>query len=122
MSKRVLSVGQCSLDGPNIARQLKATFDVSVVDAESADEAHEEVDARPFDLILINRILDATGEDGVQLLKQLRQTTDAPAMLVSNYDDAQQRAVAAGAAQGFGKNNLGESGMLTAVRPFLADS
>lgn len=121
MSKRILSVGQCSFDGPAIASRLKSAFDATVVHADTADDARDDAAAEPFDLILINRILDATGEDGVALLRELKtgSAAETPIMLVSNYEDAQERAVRAGAQPGFGKNNLGETGMLAAVRAVL---
>lgn len=122
MAKRVLSVGQCSFDGPAIASRLKEAFGASVIEADSADDARDDVESQQYDLILINRILDATGEDGVALLRELKNGSAAhtPIMLVSNYDDAQQRAVQAGGVEGFGKNDLGESGMVAAVREALA--
>jgi hypothetical protein len=41
-------------------------------------------------------------------------------MLVSNYEDAQQEAVATGAVAGFGKASVGHPEMLGRVAPFLA--
>ena len=122
MSKRILSVGQCSLDGPAIASRLKEAFDVVVVSADTADEAHDEVDDAEFDLILINRILDATGEDGIALLRRLKSGTASqiPIMLVSNFEDAQTRAMQTGGVKGFGKNNLGHDGMLSAVERVIS--
>ena len=40
-------------------------------------------------------------------------------MLVSNYEDAQNEAVAAGALPGFGKASLGQPHMLARLRPLL---
>jgi hypothetical protein len=44
-----------------------------------------------------------------------------PAMLVSNYEDAQQEAVAAGAVPGFGKSALYGPLVAERVRSYLAD-
>jgi hypothetical protein len=41
-------------------------------------------------------------------------------MLISNYEDAQKEAQAAGAVAGFGKAALGQPAMLDRVRPYLA--
>lgn len=123
MTKRILSVGQCSFDGPAIASRLKAVFDVSILESDSASDALDDAAAQSFDLILINRILDGTGEDGVALLRRLKSgdAKETPIMLVSNYDDAQRRAVDAGGVPGFGKNDLGEQGMIAAVRAVFED-
>lgn len=123
MSKNVLSVGQCFADGPSIARHLKELYAVTVREADSSDEAVEAAGSQSFDLVLINRILDETGEDGVALIKRLKQDApELPVALVSNFADAQQRAIAAGATMGFGKNDLGGPSMRDAVAPFLADN
>lgn len=122
MAKRVLLVGQCAFDAPAIARNLNGAFGVKVIEAESADEATEELAEGGFDLVLVNRILDATGEDGVRLIRSIVEAGggQGPAcMLVSNYADAQDRAVEAGAVRGFGKNDLGPKGMIAAVEPVL---
>jgi hypothetical protein len=42
-------------------------------------------------------------------------------MLVSNYDDAQEEAIAAGAAPGFGKSALYGPLVVERVRAFLAE-
>ena len=75
-----------------------------------------------FALVLVNRVLDADGDSGVDLIRQIKtdetlRTT--PVLLVSNYADAQKEAVAAGAEAGFGKAELGQPAMLERVRPFL---
>jgi len=42
-----------------------------------------------------------------------------PVMLVSNYQEAQQQAVGAGAVPGFGKDSLGRPSMIALLKPFL---
>jgi len=42
-------------------------------------------------------------------------------MLVSNYEDAQKEAVAAGALAGFGKASLGRPAMIESLRSVLGD-
>ena len=63
----------------------------------------------PLTVVLANRKLDADYSDGMAILKHLKQdpaTKDTPVILISNYDDAQAEAVAAGAEPGFGKAQL----------------
>ena len=65
-------------------------------------------DLKP-DLVLINRLYDANGDEGMETLRALKAdeaTSNIPIMVVSNYSDAQDAAVAAGAIQGFGKSAL----------------
>ena len=107
---RVLDVGQCSFDHGNIAGVVKSDFDADVDQARSADEAFESVCDGVYDLVLVNRILDADGGSGLDLIKRLKgdeRTRAVPVMLVSNYRDAQESAVQAGAVAGFGKSELG---------------
>ncbi|MFM7831704.1 MAG: hypothetical protein ACKPJD_07930, partial [Planctomycetaceae bacterium] len=56
-----------------------------------------------------NRLLDADGSEGLQILHEIRRQegwNGIPVMLVSNYAEWQQKAVAAGAVPGFGKAEL----------------
>ncbi len=91
--------------------------------AEGADAALEKLQEGDFALVLVNRVFDADGGPGMDLIKQLKSDPglrSVPVMLVSNYEDAQEEAEAAGAAPGFGKAALGRPHMLERVRPFLA--
>jgi two-component system chemotaxis response regulator CheY len=59
-----------------------------------------------FDLVLINRKLDADYSDGVEILKLIKADNaiaGVPVMLVTNYPEHQDAAIAAGAVRGFGK-------------------
>ena len=118
--RKVLNVGQCGMDGPAIARALRDNFGCSVVDAESLREATDVLDTQDFDLVLVNRIFDATGEEGLELVKSVGED-GPPVMMVSNYDDAQTAAESAGGVRGFGKKDMGREPMLAAVKPYLAD-
>ena len=109
MTKRVLDVGQCDLDHGNISQLITSNFDATVDRAHLAEDALSRLNEQSYDLVLINRILDRDGTAGLDVLRELGQHPAAshiPLMLVSNYDDAQQAAVAAGAVPGFGKAAL----------------
>lgn len=108
-TKTVLSIGQCRPDSAAIGHYLKSNFGVSILTADLADEAMKTLKENKVDLVLINRVLDADGSDGMAILRSIRQNADyaaLPVMLVSNYADWQQKAIAAGAIQGFGKAEL----------------
>lgn len=122
MSKRVLSVGQCYADHSSISRVL-GQFGAEVIGADSASDALRRLREDRFTLVLVNRILDASGDSGLDVVRQIKQDPefkDLPVMLISNYDDAQREAVAAGAEPGFGKASLGQPQMLARVRGWLA--
>ena len=85
---------------------LKDNFDVEVHRAHSFDEAVKMALDTPFDLVMINRLLDADGTPGKDILTKLKtlpSTAEVPVMIVSNFEDAQQDAVKLGAVPGFGK-------------------
>jgi DNA-binding NarL/FixJ family response regulator len=123
MPKRVLSVGQCFADHGSISRVLARHFDVEVVPADSAEEALALLRREQFNLVLVNRVLDAGGAPGLEIIKQIKADSvlqAVPVMLVSNHDDAQHEAVRVGAAPGFGKAALGEPQMLARLRAILS--
>lgn len=106
-TKKVVLVGHC---GPD-ASMLRSAVRGAVTDAAFESVNDDEALAGAMDgadLALVNRALDGTfsAADGVELIERLasRRSGGRPVlMLVSNYEDAQARAVEAGAAEGFGK-------------------
>ncbi|HEY7308790.1 MAG TPA: hypothetical protein VH643_05425 [Gemmataceae bacterium] len=120
--KRVLSVGQCFADHSSISRVLRGAFGAEVIGADSPQVALDHLRQGAFSLVLVNRVLDADGSSGLDLIRAIRSEAalrDVPIMLVSNYDDAQSQAVQAGASPGFGKASLGQPDMLARVEPYL---
>src|SRR5690348_13045445 len=116
--KRVLSVGQCFADHSSISRVLRGAFGAEVVGADSPQETLDHLRREAFSLVLVNRVLDANGSSGLDLIRAIRSEEalrDVPVMLVSNYEDAQALAVQAGASAGFGKASLGQPHMLARV-------
>jgi CheY-like chemotaxis protein len=107
--KRVLDVGNCDLDHGNIARFLQSHFAVQVVRARLREDALAALRAQPVDLVLVNRLLDEDGSEGLDVIRQIKadpQLAHVPCMLISNYPHYQEAAVAAGAEYGFGKKEL----------------
>jgi CheY-like chemotaxis protein len=75
-----------------------------------------------IDLILFNRELDYGFDStvGVEVIGSLRSNhPTVPMMLVSNYAEAQQAAVAAGALPGFGKREIGSNRVTALLRDAL---
>lgn len=106
---RILSVGQCSYDHGQISRQLDKRLGAEVVAAETHEDAIRAVKSGGIDLVMVNRVGDRDGAEGLDLIRSLKgdpATAEVPVMLVSNYDWAQNEAVALGALPGFGKAQL----------------
>jgi CheY-like chemotaxis protein len=121
-AKRILSAGQCGADHAAIVRTFGQHLQAEVVAADSVDEALVQLRQGGFDLVLVNRVFDADGTPGLELVKQVQadeQLRQTRLMLVSNHEDAQREAVTAGALPGFGKAALGHPQMLARVRSFL---
>ncbi|MFK7768993.1 MAG: response regulator [Mariniblastus sp.] len=123
-SKKVLDVGQCNMDHTRISEVLNESFNVEVLRAHSNGEAIEMAKQDSFDLILINRLFDRDGSPGMDTLTQLKSDTnlsEVPVMVVSNFEDAQNAAVAAGAVPGFGKAALNEPAGTSATVALLSE-
>jgi CheY-like chemotaxis protein len=122
MGKRVLSVGQCGPDHSAIRGLLQSNFQATVDAAALPDEALTMLESTTYDLVLVNRKLDADYSDGLEVIRALRQTpagATVPIMLVSNYPEAHAAAVAEGAVPGFGKETLRSAATLALLAPFL---
>lgn len=107
--KTVLSIGQCRPDQAAITHYLTSQFGAKVLTADLASDAWQLLKNQTIDLVLINRKLDADYSDGMQILQQIladKATATLPVMLVSNFAEWQEKAVAMGATHGFGKAEL----------------
>jgi response regulator RpfG family c-di-GMP phosphodiesterase len=123
-AKRVLNVGQCSMDHGAISRVLRIRFGAEIIAAHSQDESIALLRQSPFSLVLVNRLFDADGSHGLELIERIKvdeALASIPVMLVSNFEEAQQAAIQAGAAPGFGKASLGSPEMLSKIEPFLGN-
>ena len=109
MKRKVLSVGQCMADHGSIRRLIETSFDAELVAAHSLDDALAQLRQEPFALVLVNRKLDADYSDGLEVIRAIKQDDalkGVPTMMVTNYAEHQQTAIAAGAEPGFGKSQL----------------
>jgi CheY-like chemotaxis protein len=109
MSKRVLDVGNCVPDHAAIRGMLEHSFRIEVVQSHGSDDTLERLRQEDFALVLVNRKLDQDYSDGLEIIRQIKadeRLSHVPCMLVTNYPDQQEQAVAAGAVYGFGKKEL----------------
>jgi CheY-like chemotaxis protein len=109
MSKRVLDVGNCVPDHSAIRTMLERTFSADVLQTHGPSDTLKLLRKEPVDLVLVNRKLDQDYSDGLDIIKSIKadnQLAKLPCMIVSNYPDQQEVAVAAGAEYGFGKKEL----------------
>jgi CheY-like chemotaxis protein len=124
MAKRVLSVGQCVPDEALVRWFLRQHFDCQVVAAEGLEDALAQLRRGPIDLVLVNRKLDSDYSDGIDVIRRLKadpKTADMPVMMVTDYANHQDEAVAAGALRGFGKSELDDSQTLERLSIMLGE-
>lgn len=110
--KTILSLGQCAFDHDQITRAFDQRAKVLPVSNEG--EALALLATSSFDLLLVNREFDEDGASGLTFIQDNGQVLKAkgiPVMLVSNYPEAQAKAVALGAVEGFGKASLSQAKM-----------
>ena len=122
MSKRILLVGHCGVDGPRMQREIASFMkEADVVRVNSERDLNTAVE--DADLLLINREpLGFEPRLGPDLIKELRERRpDAKLILVSDYEDAQQEATQSGALPGFGKSDLGSPKFEDTIRKALAN-
>lgn len=122
--RTVLSVGQCGPDSASIARFLNQHFDVRILTSDLPPDTLQVLRREPVDLVLINRRLDADYSDGMEILRMIKSDpalTDTPVMIISNFQEAQQAAVDAGAVPGFGKAELSSHQTREIVAAVLGD-
>ncbi|MDG1510146.1 MAG: hypothetical protein P8R31_00515 [Mariniblastus sp.] len=107
--QKLLIVGQCDFDFQRISFVLSKIYNIEIHRADLFDDAIQSALDQPYDLILINRLMDLDRSEGMAILHELKsnpQTESTPAMIISDYQEAQDAAVAAGANPGFGKATL----------------
>jgi len=123
MPKCVLDVGNCAPDFAAITRLITGNFDCKVEQAHSCDEALNKLRAGKYALVTINRKLDRDYSDGVEILKTIKadaEISDVPVMLITNFDEHQDAAVALGAERGFGKLEYEEAETLAKLQAILS--
>ncbi len=115
---RVALIGHCGPDSFALRTFIGSALPGSTIEFVN-DQADTESRLADFDALLINRVLDGSfkTESGIELIRALAALDHAPSlMLISNYDDAQAEAEAAGATKGFGKSELNTDPARSALR------
>ena len=121
---KVLDVGQCNADHGAIRRLIESRFGATVERAHRLDDALAALRGGGHALVLVNRVLDADGSEGLDIVRALKADealAQVPVMLVTNYSEHDQAAVALGAQPGFGKAQLSSAATLDKLARFLAD-
>lgn len=124
MTRRVLVIGNCNPDHAALSVLLKRGFQADVVRAHGAADALAELYRGRFDLVLVNRILDRDGSDGLELIRAIKaapESTATPVMMLTDFPEHQARAVAAGAESGFGKAELQAAETRARLARFLTE-
>ncbi|MEZ6096527.1 MAG: hypothetical protein R3C03_20245 [Pirellulaceae bacterium] len=124
---RIVIAGNCYPDNQAIKRLLTqcipAPAEIQFVD--SAAELKAALSAATITLVIVNRIFDVTGENGVETIRNLKSSdanTQTNLMLLSNYEWAQDEAIAAGAIGGFGKSSLNAEATKAMIRQAIGIS
>lgn len=123
MPKLVLDVGNCVPDHAAIRGMIESNFDAKVLQADNLTDALSVLEQQQIELVLVNRKLDVDYSDGLAVIHQIKaneQHRETPVMMITNYEDHQELAVAAGAVKGFGKLALSDAATLETLRAFLA--
>lgn len=110
MTLRVLSVGNCGADEFALRRYFAQRFAAEFAAVDDAPAALTQLRVQRADLVVVNRLLDLTGDSGLDVIAAIKadpQLADVPVMLISNYPEWQAQAEATGALPGFGKAQLG---------------
>lgn len=113
-SKTVVLVGHCGPDSFLLVNAVRTAVPGAQIVKNTEEQS---LWGGPADLLLVNRVLDGWYQDD-QGLRVIREAASrgVPAMLISNYADAQAAAVAAGACPGFGKSEARSEKASRAIR------
>ncbi|MCH7813385.1 MAG: hypothetical protein IID40_05125 [Planctomycetes bacterium] len=121
---RVLDVGNCDPDHTNIRALLEDNFAVGIDRVMFVNEALAKLTDRAYSLVLVNRLIFDDGSDGGRLIREMQagDRREVPVMLISNYAEAQEKAVSDGAVRGFGKAVLDDPATVELLAAFLPRS
>ena len=123
MTKKVVLIGHCGPDSGYLRLAVTSADRAAQVLAADDEQSLQRLIDDGANLLLFNRVLDCgfSEEDGAAVIRRLKaRHPNLKMMLVSNYADAQQAAIAAGALPGFGKRELGTPGVAQLLRDALA--
>lgn len=122
MSKTLLDCGNCGPDFHAIRQMVSSHFGASVVQSHGVEDTLELLRNQSVDLVTVNRKLDRDYSDGLDVavaIKSDPELESIPVMLVTNYDEHQEAAMAAGCVRGFGKLAIKDPETRNLLKPFL---
>lgn len=97
-------------------------FDVQVLQTHNAADTIAALQEHNVALVTINRKLNSDYSDGLEVLKAIKaneSVRSVPVMLVTNYEEHQVAAIAAGGVQGFGKLSLQQPETIELLQQYL---
>src|SRR5215212_4929606 len=117
MAQTVVLVGHCGIDGPRLQSELSRLPDVEVTRVNSPADLEQTCRGGHADLLLVNREPVGFDEDGLSIVRQVAEKyPETKVILVSDYPEAQEQAVKAGAMKGFGKSLMGSEELRERVK------
>ena len=120
MPDRILLVGHCGIDGPRLKEELSKAIPSAKVERINSDDELRRAVGEGASLLLVNREPVGFEGEGLDIIKRVKsEHPDCKVMLVSDHEDAQQEAQAAGALKGFGKSELGSPSLAQHVKHSL---
>jgi CheY-like chemotaxis protein len=122
MSKTLLDCGNCGPDFHAIRQMVSNHFGASVVQSHGLEDTLELLRNQSVDLVTVNRKLDRDYSDGLDVAAAIKSDPElgsVPVMLVTNYDEHQETAMAAGCVRGFGKLAIKDPETRNLLEPFL---
>lgn len=124
MNKKVVLVGHCGADSAYLRIAVNGIVkDAAVVSVDEETTLNDAI-AKGADLLLVNRQIDYgfPTYEGIELIRSLKLSNPAlKMMLVSNFEEAQEAAVQAGALPGFGKREIGTDKVRDRLRTALLE-
>ncbi|MDC0295377.1 response regulator [bacterium] len=125
MAKTLLDCGNCPPDFNSIQNLALKAFNAKVLQTHGLDDTIAMIRSTKIDLVTINRKLDRDYSDGIKIAEAIKSDPDicdTPVMLITNYEDHQDAAVAIGCERGFGKLSMAAPSTRELLRPFLGES
>ncbi len=122
LQKKILDVGNCGPDHHRFSQFVREHFGATVTPVDDLEQALTALENDSFDLIVVNRLLDRDGSEGLVVIESLKSNADyasIPTMMVTNFPEHQTTAQAAGAVPGFGKATLNTPETLEQLRIYL---
>ncbi|MEM9373833.1 MAG: hypothetical protein AAGA55_09330 [Planctomycetota bacterium] len=115
--KKVALVGHCGPDSFLLVNAVRSAVPGAEVIKNTDEKDLWETGA---ELLLVNRVLDGFYADdhGLRIIREA-VSRGVAAMIISNYEDAQDAAVAAGGRPGFGKTDVRSDKAHDAIRSAL---